>query len=120
MKNFTLGKLEIAIKEEAGVLKFTWQGVSENKDLIPFLEPFYTNVLATQTPKKVILDFRTLKSMNSSTVPAIIDWAKNYGENGVEVRICYNKVSNWQRTSFRLLATISNNLKNVSVESVED
>ncbi len=119
MENFTLGKLEIVPKEEGDAIKFNWLGVSENKDLIPYLEPYYNKVLTDSSPKKIILDFRTLKSMNSSTVPAIIDWAKKFGENNVEVKIYYNKASNWQKTSFRLLGTISTSLKNVSVEAIE-
>lgn len=120
MENFTLGKLEIKISEEEDILRFNWHGVSENKELMYYLEPYYSKIISTNSPKKVILDFQTLKSMNSSTVPAIIDWAKNYGEKGIEVKICYNKNSNWQRISFRLLDTISANLKNVSVEAIEN
>jgi hypothetical protein len=119
MENFILGKLEITVKEEPNILTFNWLGVSENKDLIPFLEPYYTNILNTSKPQKAIIDFRTLKSMNSSTVPAIIDWIKKFGEQGIETKVFYNKTSNWQKTSFRLLGTISSNMKNVSIEAME-
>ena len=119
MENFTLGKLEIVVKEELNTLKFDWLGVSENKDLIPFLEPYYMKILNINKPQKAILDFRTLKSMNSSTVPAIIDWVKKFGDQGVETKVLYNKTSNWQKTSFRLLGTISANMKNVTVEAME-
>jgi hypothetical protein len=119
MENFTLGKLEIIVKQEGSTVLFNWSGVSENKDLIPFLEPYYTKILLNSPPTKAILDFRTLKSMNSSTVPAIIDWVKKFGEANVETKVYYNKTSNWQKTSFRLLATISGNMKNVSVEAME-
>ncbi|MEM7183941.1 MAG: hypothetical protein AAF518_23755 [Spirochaetota bacterium] len=119
MESFVLGKLEIAPKKIGETVIFNWIGVSENKELIPYLEPYHNKILASSPPKKATLDFRALKSMNSSTVPAIIDWVKNYGENGVEVKVYYNKTSNWQRASFRLLGTIAMSLKNVSVEALE-
>ena len=44
--------------------------------------------------------------MNSSSVPAIIGWMKALSEKRMDATIIYNKDSNWQRTSFRLLSGI--------------
>jgi hypothetical protein len=44
--------------------------------------------------------------MNSSSVPAIIGWMKAMNEKKIDATILYNKDSNWQKTSFRLLSGI--------------
>lgn len=119
MNSFVLGKLEIKPEESPNQVKFNWLGSSENRELISSLESYYSKLMEELKSKTVVLDFRNLKAMNLSTVPAIIDWIKKYGENGISVKVLYDKNSNWQKTSFRLLGTISANLKNVTVEALE-
>jgi anti-anti-sigma regulatory factor len=106
MKSFELGNLQITSEEKDDGLVFFWQGTSDNKELINALEPFYLEVIAEAKNKKITIDFTKLKAMNSSSVPAIIGWMKALSEKKMEAAILYNKDSNWQRTSFRLLSGI--------------
>lgn len=118
MESFVLGNLKILCEPSADGLVFHWTGSSDNRELIQALEPYYAKILESAAGKTATLDFRQLTSMNSSTVPAIIGWVKFYGENSVPTKVIYNKISNWQKSSFRLLGTMSAHLKLVTVEGV--
>jgi|JI102314A2RNA_FD_contig_41_3620411_length_814_multi_1_in_0_out_0_2 anti-anti-sigma regulatory factor len=106
MKSFEFGNLQITAEEKGDVCVFFWQGTSDNKELINALEPYYLEVISEAKNKKILIDFTKLKAMNSSSVPAIIGWMKALNEKRMDATIIYNKDSNWQRTSFRLLSGI--------------
>ncbi len=106
MKSFEFGNLQITAEEKSDAFVFLWQGTSDNKELINTLEPYYLEVIANAKNKKIFIDFTKLKAMNSSSVPAIIGWMKALSEKKIEATILYNKDSNWQKTSFRLLSGI--------------
>ena len=114
MKSFEFGNLSIKVEEKDGSYFLLWQGTSDNKELINTLEPYYLEIIAAAKGKKIILDFTQLKAMNSSSVPAIIGWMKAMSEKKMDATILYNKDSNWQKTSFRLLSGIGKGF-NISV-----
>ncbi len=106
MKSFELGNLIINAEEQGNTLIFSWQRKSDNKELINVLEPYYLEIIEEAKGKKILIDFTQLKAMNSSSVPAIIGWMKAMNEKKIDATILYNKDSNWQKTSFRLLSGI--------------
>lgn len=117
MKSFEYGNLIISAEQKENSFVYSWQGVSDNKELINALEPYYMDVITEAKGKKIVLDFTQLKAMNSSSVPAIIGWMKAMSEKKLEASILYSKDSNWQKTSFRLLAGIGKGF-NIDVNAV--
>jgi hypothetical protein len=118
MESYQLGKLLIQVEELDNHVKFYWTGSSDNVELYRPMQPWYMKQLADVRQREVVLDFLKLEFMNSSTVPAIIDWVKCYGLNGVKVTVLYEKASPWQRSSFRMLSTMSASIKNVTIEGI--
>ncbi|HRG46506.1 MAG TPA: hypothetical protein PLX69_11135 [Leptospiraceae bacterium] len=118
MKNFTLGNLTILSNASGSKITFSWTGASDNKELQKSLESYCMEILSELKDKEVTIDFTRLETMNSSSVPAIISWIKLLSENGITANIHYNKDSNWQKSSFRLLGAMSLQYKTVSVAAV--
>ena len=117
MKSFEFGNLTISVELKDETYILSWLGVSDNKELINTLEPYYLEIIGEAKSKKITLDFTQLKAMNSSSVPAIIGWMKAMSEKRIDATILYNKDSGWQKTSFRLLAGIGKGF-NIEVNAV--
>ena len=106
MKSFEYGNLIISAEQKENSFVYSWQGVSDNKELINALEPYYLDVITEAKGKKLVLDFTQL-----------IGWMKAMSEKKLEASILYSKDSNWQKTSFRLLAGIGKGF-NIDVNAV--
>lgn len=118
MKNFTFGNLTIQAELHGNHVKFLWLGASDNKDLQKTLDPYCLETLNSLKGKEVAIDFTKLEIMNSSSVPAIISWIKLLAENEIVTQIVYNKDSNWQKSSFRLLGSMTLKYKTIKVDGV--
>lgn len=118
MKSFNFGNLNIEPKMDGNQVVFSWLGTSDNKELQKTLDPYCLEIIPLLNGKSVTIDFTRLEMMNSSSVPAIINWIKLLSENSINANIYYNKDSNWQKSSFRLLGAMSLQYKTVKVEAI--
>jgi hypothetical protein len=67
MKSFELGNLIINAEEQGNTLIFSWQGKSDNKELINVLEPYYTQAkLVFVHVRRTTCIFKPIKVFNSS------------------------------------------------------
>lgn len=110
------GMLSISARtDEADGLVVQWVGRSDERDPAEFLNP-YLGKLAGQAGKSaVVVDFRRLEYMNSSTIKPIIRFVQALAANAPKVTVHYNAAQKWQAISFDALRTVFLPLKNVAV-----
>ena len=91
-------------------------GKSEARDPENLLNPYFDILLNSLKDKEVILDFKSLEFMNSSTIPPIIRLMNNLEAEGISTKIIYNAKNYWQVFSFEVLEQLSSLMKNLTVK----
>jgi len=77
-------------------------GNSDARDPSPFIEPILRRVAeqADAHSKMLVLDFRKLDRMNSSSVPPIVRVLDAARRGQLRLKIIYDRTRRWQATSF--------------------
>jgi len=110
---FSEDKLSIILKTRHNQVILEWHGKSKSKDPGEKLLPFFDEIIDLLKGKVVVVDFRKLEYLNSSTVPTIINLAKNLNENNIRTVVCYDKNLSWQVLSFSAFRIIALKMENV-------
>lgn len=118
MEPFILGNLKILVEMKESMIKFLWTGSSDNRELVNSLDLYYDKLMDQLKGNKLLIDFTKLEAMNSSSIPAIISCIKKLEDNQISTKIIYKKNSNWQKSSFRLLETMSERFNHVKIEGI--
>ena len=89
MKNLTEGLLTINIEEKENEVNLNWQGDSRDAEPAAFLDPYFREIIEAMKSngKKLIIDFKNLNSMNSSTVLPILTFIRNLEESSITTEI---------------------------------
>jgi anti-anti-sigma regulatory factor len=97
--------LQIELTEGAHELTLVWTGKSVNRKPSDFITPILLEVIKKSTAenKPVVLDFRHLEYMNSSTITPIIKILERARKGAVQMRLLYRKSLKWQELSFSAL-----------------
>jgi len=98
-------KLTIEIIEIEENIAIKWIGKSTNRKPGNFLTPILSNALTNGNDgkKEVILDFRELEYMNSSTISPIIKFLHNAKSGNHRILVKYKKLLKWQELNFSAL-----------------
>ena len=91
--------------DDREVLNVCWRGQSTGRDPGRFILPILTSVLerSTLTGQAIVLDFRELEYMNSSTITPIIRILERARRGSNHVEVVYLKDQSWQMLSFTAL-----------------
>ena len=92
-----------------------WLGKGDIRNPAEVLAPYLTKLAAEAGPAMIVVDFRPLEYVNSSTVGAILQFIKQLDSHGAEVLVRYDSSVDWQRVNFLCMMTIARTLKNVRV-----
>ena len=105
-ERFVSDQLEIEVKEDSESIDVIWTGKSIDRDPGKFITPILTGVLnrSVDRQKEVVLDFRKLRYMNSSTITPVIKILERAKRGNVRVRVFYDSNRKWQDLSFSALA----------------
>ena len=97
--------LKIEVTEKDDSIEIKWTGKSTNRSPSKFITPILVNVLkvSSEHDKRIILDFRTLEYMNSSTITPIIKVLERAKKGKTKVSVLYNKSLKWQDLNFSAL-----------------
>lgn len=97
--------LELLLQENNDNISLIWKGESTEREPGIFLTPVFDQILAMheKTKKKIVMDFRTLNYMNSSTVTPIIRLIDTIRKGKQEILILYQSNLNWQELCFSAL-----------------
>lgn len=117
MNTFKEQSLEIKSENKLNECTIIWLGRSDLAEPVKSLAPFFQLILGQIPNRQLLMDFTKLEFMNSSTVPAIISFAKLLNEKGISSKIIYDNNQQWQRNSFRALQTVCMRLTNIKIEA---
>ncbi len=107
VKRWTQGDLTLELTESAGELRLTWRGKSADREPGRFLIPVLTAALerARDASLPLVLDFRELDYMNSSTFTPVVKALDESRRLSVPIVLEYALHRRWQALSFSALRT---------------
>lgn len=92
-----------------------WSGECDFRNPAEVLTPALTSYAQSLKEGPVVLDFRGLVFMNSSSVTPILAFVKSLCTRGIPVHLIYNSDVSWQRITASSMRTIATALKNLTV-----
>jgi hypothetical protein len=99
--------LKLIINEQESEITITWVGRSTERDPALFLTPIFNELVDTN--KKLIMDFKNLEYMNSSTITPVLKAIDRLKKTTGSMHIVYAKDLKWQQMSFSALEIFQNN-----------
>lgn len=104
-KSFINNLLTIQVKENKNSINIKWTGKSVDREPSNFIMPILVDAIrkSSDHDKKIILDFRKLTYMNSSTITPIIKTLERAKRGKTQVRVIYLKSLKWQDVIFSAL-----------------
>ncbi len=104
-ERFEDGSLKLTLDEANDALTLVWRGRSVAREPALFLLPILTRLVerGEQTNKRIVLDFRTLEYLNSSTITPIIRILEQAKRGTAQVSVIYDAELKWQALSFSAL-----------------
>jgi hypothetical protein len=105
LQTFTNDQLRIDVTEEAEAVTLRFLGKSILRDPNQFVMPILLKTLADANSgkKRLVMDFRELSYMNSSTLTPIIKILERARVGEGKISITYRKSLKWQDISFSAL-----------------
>jgi len=105
VETYTSHLLTIEVEENHNEINITFKGKSTERDPSVFITPIMTESLhnSKKFSKKIMMDFRELEYMNSSTITPIIKIMENANDLNSSVSILYKKTKKWQDLCFSAL-----------------
>ena len=99
---FENGLLKLEVKENSDEINVGWKGKSTERNPSAFLTPILLKMLKTSsdTNKRIVLDFRKLQYMNSSTITPIIKILERAKKSNKYLTVLYDKTLKWQELNF--------------------
>jgi hypothetical protein len=107
VKRWTQGDLSLELADAPGELRLTWRGKSADREPSRFLVPVLTAALerARDAAVPLVLDFRELEYMNSSTFTPVVKALDESRRLSVPIVLEYALARRWQALSFSALRT---------------
>ncbi len=104
-QTFTNDQLRLEVSQEGDAISVRFHGKSMLRDPNDFLMPILLRMLgeANAEKKRVLLDFRSLSYMNSSTLTPVIKLLEQARVGDGMVTVLYRKSLKWQDLSFSAL-----------------
>jgi len=102
---FTSDLLKIEVNEANDCIKVKWTGKSVHRKPSTFITPILVSALnkSSDCNKRLILDFRKLDYMNSSTITPIIKILERAKRGTNQITVLYEKSLKWQDLTFSAL-----------------
>lgn len=113
--------LQIELIENQGSLNMVWTGKSIHRKPSEFITPILAETVkkSTVTQKRIILDFRRLDYMNSSTITPVIKILERAKRGAIQITLLYNKTLKWQDLSFSALEIFQTKDSRVEIKGVD-
>lgn len=104
-KKYTNGPLMIEVLEEEEHITAIWLGKSVEREPGKVITPILVRLVrrSSETGKRLILDFRSLAYMNSSTITPIIKILERAKRGSTQVTVMYDSTLKWQDLIFSAL-----------------
>ena len=104
-RTFTNDDLTLEIVDADTSIEIRWFGKSIDREPGNFLNPILSDLLmeGKKKKKRLILEFRDLAYMNSSTIMTISKFLENGNDGNNKITIRYDLERRWQKLSFNAL-----------------
>jgi hypothetical protein len=119
---FEDGLLQIELIENTNSITMVWTGKSTHRKPSEFISPILAETIrrSNASKKRIIMDFRRLEYMNSSTITPIIKILERAKRGATEITLLYNKSLKWQDLSFSALEIFETQDSKVEIKGVEN
>jgi hypothetical protein len=114
--------LQIEVIENKNSITMVWTGKSTNRKPSEFISPILADTIkkSNATKKRIILDFRKLDYMNSSTITPIIKILERAKRGAIQITLLYNRSLKWQDLSFSALEIFQTKDSKVEIKGVDN
>jgi len=119
---FENNPLQIERIENKNSINMIWSGRSIHRKPSEFITPILVETIkkSNASNKRIILDFRNLDYMNSSTITPIIKILERAKRGAVQITLLYNKSLKWQDLSFSALEIFQTKDRRVEIKGVDN
>jgi hypothetical protein len=120
-ESYVSNSLKLEVQENTDSITTDWIGKSIDRNPGQFLNPILVKLIkkGNETHKRIVLDFRKLEYMNSSTITPIIKILERAKKGKMNVTIQYNRLLKWQDLSFSALKIFQTKDKRVEIKGME-
>ena len=104
-ETFVGNLLKLELEEKKDAINISWSGKSVDREPGKFITPILVNAIRRSSGlnKKIVLDFRELAYMNSSSITPVIKILERAKRGRTQIRVVYRKSLKWQDLSFSAL-----------------
>ncbi|GAH62888.1 unnamed protein product [marine sediment metagenome] len=117
---FTSNLLSLEVKENDTSINIKWTGVSIEREPSKFITPILVNAIKNSSDrnKRIILDFRELAYMNSSTITPVIKILERAKRGETQIEVLYQKSMQWQDIIFSALEIFQTKDRRVEIKGL--
>jgi len=119
-ETFNSSLLTIEVKENETSFNIRWTGISIEREPTRFITPVLVDVIkkSSDRNKRIILDFRELAYMNSSTITPVIKILERAKRGETQIEVVYQKSLKWQDLIFSALEIFQTNDRRVEIKGL--
>ena len=119
-ETFVSNLLKIELEEKKDSITISWSGKSIDREPGKFITPILVNAIKRSSGlnKKIILDFRELAYMNSSSITPVIKILERAKRGRTQIRVVYRKSLKWQDLSFSALEIFRTKDRRVEIKGL--
>ena len=120
IESFASNLLKIDVEENEESINIKWTGKSIHRKPGQFIAPILVDVLkkSTDLKKRIVLDFRKLDYMNSSTITPVIKILERAKRGKVQVTVLYERSLKWQDLTFSALKIFQTKDQRVEIKGL--
>ena len=118
---FENGLLKLEVMENPDSISVDWKGKSTERNPGSFLTPILLKILknSSDTNKCIVLDFRSLQYMNSSTITPIIKILERAKKSNKRLTVLYDKSLKWQELNFSAIEIFQTKDRRIQIKGID-
>lgn len=115
---YTNSLLSISVSEDDEAITAVWSGKSIEREPGKFITPLLMRLIkrCSERDKRLLLDFRSIDFMNSSTITPLIKMLERAKRGSSRMTVIYDSESKWQELIFSALTIFSTKDDQVSLK----
>jgi hypothetical protein len=119
-KVYSNRELSLDVRHDDKAVTVVWAGRSTARDPMTFIGPILAEArkASADAGSPLVLDFRALEYMNSSTITPIIRLLREAGKGTGRVVVLYKQAAKWQDLSFSALTIFATEDKRIEIRGV--
>lgn len=99
-------------------LEILWSGKSRDLNPSLVIDKYLDELMEYLYDREVVVDFTSMESLNSSTIPPILTFLSNLEKKMIRTDVRYSRDIYWQRASFKPLSVLIRDFRFVKIQSV--